>query len=219
MKAMKILTVNASPRFARSLSRRLSKAFIEEWTSYRPDDTILNRDVGQDPPPHITEEWIGAAFTAKESRSPMQRDVLRISDQLIDEVLVADVIVVASPMYNYGMPSHLKAWVDNVIRINRTFTFDLARGEQPIEPVQSGKVLVMLLSSGEGYFSPGELNAQRNHLDTHLQEALRLIGVSAVHTVRIEFQEFGDDRHRISLETADQKTRRLVRLIAAEQDE
>lgn len=215
---MKILSVNASPRSARSLSRRLSQAFEEEWASCRPNDTIVHRDVGQDPPPHITEEWIAAAFTAEESRSALQRDVLRISDHLIEEVLVAEVIVVASPMYNYGMPSHLKAWVDNVIRIDRTFTFDLARGEQPIEPIQSGKTLVMLLSSGEGYFSPGELNAPKNHLDPHLQEALRLIGVTDVHTARIEFQEFGDERHRLSLADAYQKARQLVRRIAAQQD-
>lgn len=215
---MNILSVNASPRLTRSLSRRLSKAFVDEWASYRPNDTILNRDVGRNPPPHITEEWIGAAFTAKESRSPTQREVHRISDQLIDEVLLAEVIVVASPMYNYGMPSHLKAWVDNIIRIDRTFTFDLARGEQPIEPIQAGKTLVMLLSSGEGYFSPGELNAPRNHLDPHLQEALRLIGVSAVHTARIEFQEFGDDRHRASVDAAEQRTSQLAKWLAEAQD-
>lgn len=117
------------------------------------------------------------------------------------------------------MSSHLKAWVDNVIRIDRTFTLDLARGEQPIEPIQSGQSLVMLLAGGEGCFSPGELNAQRNLLAPHLQQALRLSGVSTVHTARIEFQEFGDDRHRTTLAAADRRTHHSVRSIAAEQDD
>ncbi|QDU82604.1 FMN-dependent NADH-azoreductase 1 [Polystyrenella longa] len=211
---MNLLSVNASPRSDRSLSRRLSKVFWDEWSSVSPDDLIVSRDIGKNPPPHLTEEWIGAAFTAPESRSAEQNEVLQISNEMIEEVLQAGIIVVASPMYNYGMPSHLKAWIDQVIRINRTFTFDLARGEQPIEPVQSGKTLVILMSSGEGYFSKGDLNAHRNHLDTHLQEALRLVGVSTVHTVRIEFQEFGDDRHQKSVEAAHQKTRQLARQIA-----
>lgn len=211
---MNLLSVNASPRSDRSLSRRLSKVFLDEWASVRPDAPIVSRDIGRNPPPHLTEEWIGAAFAAPESRSAEQNEVLQISNKMIEEVLQADIIVVASPMYNYGMPSHLKAWVDQVIRINCTFTFDLARGEQPIEPVQSGKTLVILMSSGEGYFSKGDSNAHRNHLDTHLQEALRLIGVSTVHTVRIEFQEFGDDRHQKSVEAAHQKARQLAKLIA-----
>lgn len=211
---MNLLSINASPRSDRSLSRRLTDTFLDEWRVLRPDDEIVHRDVGRTPPPHLTEQWISAAFSPAESRTPQQKDLLRTSDELIDEVLSADVLIISTPMYNYGMPSHLKAWVDQVIRINRTFTFDLARGEQPIEPVQSGKTLVMLLSSGEGYFSPGEPNAHRNHLDTHLQEALKLIGISNVHRVRIEFQEFGDERHEKSVETAHKKAIKLAQQIA-----
>ncbi|MEQ8848690.1 NAD(P)H-dependent oxidoreductase [Botrimarina sp.] len=213
---MTILSIQASPRSDRSLSRKLSEVFISAWRSLRPADEFLTRDVGRNPPPHLTEEWIGAAFTPPQSRSAAQHEVLRVSDELVDEVLSADVIVIATPMYNYGMPSHLKSWIDQVIRIDRTFTFDLARGEQPIEPVQSGKSLVLLTASGEGHFAPGEANADRNHLDTHIEHALRLAGVSETHRVRIEFQEFGDQRHRSSVAAAHARARDLARRLAGD---
>lgn len=212
----KILHVDASPRSGRSLSRQLSRTFIQEWLATKPADPVITRDVGQDPPPHLSEAWIAAAFTSDDERTETQREMLSTSDDLVNEVLESDVLVIASPMYNYGMPSHLKAWVDHVIRIGRTFSFDLSRGEQPIEPIQTGKTLVMLVSSGEGYFAPGLKNAHRNHLDSHLAEALHLVGVSESYRVRIEFQEFNDDRHRRSVESAHAEARALARRLASE---
>ena len=211
---MAILSIQASPRSDRSLSRKLSAVFMDAWRTARPEEIVLSRDVGRSPPPHLTENWIGAAFTEGAARTAAQEEALRISDELVDEVLRSEVIVIATPMYNYGMPSHLKAWIDQVIRINRTLTFDLARGEQPIEPVQSGKRLVLLTSSGEGCFGPGEANAERNHLDTHIAHALALAGVSETHRVRIEFQEFGDDRHKASVAAAYSTARELARRLA-----
>jgi len=75
-----------------------------------------------------------------------------LSDILTGELVQSEIIVITTPMYNYGMPASLKAWFDQVIRINKTFSFDLARGDQPIEPIQSGKTLVILSASGEGGF-------------------------------------------------------------------
>lgn len=197
-----VLKIDASARVTRSLSRGLSAAFIDKWLSIRPNDTLITRDVGLSPPPAISEAWIAAAFTPPAERTADQRETLQMSDQLIDELEPADIIVMATPMYNYGMPAALKAWVDQVIRIGRTFSFDLARGEQPIEPILSGKILVILAASGEGGFNPGGAHANINHLDPHIVTASRLFGVSEHHGIRIEYQEFGDDRHHQSIQAA-----------------
>lgn len=193
-----ILQIDASARVTRSLSRGLTNAFAEHWQKVRPNDTWITRDVGLNPPAAISENWIAAAFKPVDQRTPEQVIALRESDELLAELESADVIVIGTPMYNYGMPSALKAWIDQVIRIGRTFSFDLARGEQPIEPIQTGKILVVLTASGEGGFELGGVHAAQNHLDRAIITASRLLGVSEHHVIRIEYQEFGDDRHQQS---------------------
>jgi FMN-dependent NADH-azoreductase len=197
-----MLRIDASARVTRSLSRGLTTAFTEQWLKSRPNDTVIPRDVGLNPPPVISEAWIAAAFTAPQQRTPEQQEALKVSDQLIEELELADLIVIGTPMYNYGMPAALKAWIDQVIRIGRTFSFDLARGEQPIEPSLTGKTLVILSASGEGGFEFGGMNAAINYLDPHIVAASRLLGVSEHYVIRIEYQEFGDDRHQQSIQSA-----------------
>jgi len=143
-----ILRIDVSARKERSLTRGLSGRFIDEWLKQRPSDKIVQRDIGLNPPPAVSEDWIGAAFTPEEERTKAQQATLQLSDTLIDEIESADIILLAVPMYNYGMPSSLKAWFDQIIRVNKTFTFDLARGDEPLEPTLSGKQLVVLLSRG-----------------------------------------------------------------------
>lgn len=197
-----LLRIDVSARVTRSLSRDLTTAFTEQWLKSRPNDTLITRDVGLNPPPVISEAWIAAGFTAPEQRTPEQQEVLKVSEQLIEEVEIADLIVIGTPMYNYGIPAALKAWIDQVIRIGRTFSFDLTRGEQPIEPIQTGKTLVILSACGEGGYEFGGVNAAMNHLDPAIVTASRLFGVSEHHVIRIEYQEFGDDRHQQSIKLA-----------------
>ena len=197
-----ILKIDASARVTRSLSRDITSAFTEQWLKSRPNDTLIARDVGLNPPPAISEAWIAAAFTASEKRTLDQQEVLKVSDRLLEELEPANLIVIGTPMYNYGMPAALKAWIDQVIRIGRTFSFDLARGGQPIEPILTGKTLVILSSSGEGGFELGGVHTAMNHLDPHIVTVSRLLGVSKHHVIRIEYQEFGDDRHQQSIQSA-----------------
>lgn len=196
----KLLRIDASARTSRSLTRALADHFIESWKARRPQDEIILRDVGSNPPPIITEDWIAAAF-AKE-RSAEQEKLLALSDELIAEVAEADIIVMATPMYNYGMPAALKAWFDQVVRVDKTFTFDLARGDAPLEPVFAGKTLILLTSWGEFGFSPGGLNEGRDNLTPHVRMASRYLGVDAFDHVGIEYQEFGDARFEASSEAA-----------------
>ena len=204
----RILRVDASARAGRSLSRKLGDRFIDEWTAREPDVQVMLRDVGKTPPPIISEAWIAAVFSA--DMTAEQRELTKISDELIAEVAAVDVIVFTTPMYNYGMPAALKAWFDQVVRVGRTFTFDLARGDRPLEPVLSGKTVVALTSWGEFGFGPGELNEGGDNLVPHLRVASRYLGMSEFHHVGIEYQEFGDQRHEASKAAASRAVGDLV---------
>ncbi len=211
-----LLRIEVSARVTRSLSRALSKTFFETWQAERPDDQIILRDVGLNPPPAVSEDWIAGVFADEATLTDVQRQALASSDVLIDELLQSDIIVIATPMYNYGMPSSLKAWFDQVIRINKTFSFDLARGDEPIEPIQSGKILVILSAHGEGEFLHRGRNAGRNHLHPHIVECCKLLGVAKHHVVAIQYQEFRDERHTESVRNAHAAIAPLVTTVIKE---
>lgn len=209
----RLLRIDASARTSRSLTRALADNFTRSWRKRRPHDEVVLRDVGRNPPPIITEDWIAAAFA--KGRSPDQEQLLAPSDELIAELASADIIVMATPMYNYGMPAALKAWFDQVVRVDKTFTFDLARGDAPLEPVFADKTLVLLTSWGEFGFAPGEPNEGRDSLTPHVRTASRYLGVDSFHHVGIEYQEFGDDRFKASHEAAFAALDPLVDTLAA----
>lgn len=209
-----LLRIDASARQTRSLTRELADRFVQEWMDQDPATTVVHRDVGKCPPTIISEPWISAVFTQAQARTVEQQALVSESDQLIDEVERADVIVIATPMYNYGMPAALKAWIDQVVRIGKTFTFDLARGELPLEPMLQNKTLVLLTSRGEFGFGPGEINFGRDHLTPHIHTVSKFLGANGVHHVGIEYQEFGDARFERSLKTAFSSATALARRLA-----
>lgn len=189
-----LLRIDASPRQRKSLTRMLSNQFLSAWKSTGVGLEVMPRDVGLHPPAAISESWIDAAFTSEDARSAAQIAQLESSEVFIDEVQRADIILIATPMYNYGMPAALKAWIDQVVRINKTFSFDLARGDRPLEPILDGKTLVLLTASGEFGFGPGELNGDAGHLVPHIRTVSKYLGAGDLRHIGIEYQEFGDDR-------------------------
>ena len=199
-----ILRIDASTRAHGSLSRDLADRFVQEWQRLRgrddddDADSWVVRDVGLNPPPLLSQDFVAAAFTKTSDRTADMNAILAPSDELIAELKAADVIVLSTPMYNYGLPAALKAWFDMVIRVNETFSFDLSRGDKPLRPIQSGKVLVLLTSTGEFGFHDHGINRANNHLVPHVKTMSYLLGVDAVHHVGIEYQEFGDERHEQS---------------------
>ncbi len=211
-----ILHLDASARRSRSITRALSQTFVDTWLIAKPDDRVIRRDLTIDPPPHVTEEWVAAAFTSSEQRDAAMRATLAWSDAAIDELIAADVLVMGTPMYNYGMPSALKAWFDQVVRVGRTFSFDLGRGDWPLEPLLSGKKLIVLSARGEFGFAPGGLRGGWNHLDPHLVTCARYLGVTedAIDTITVEYQEFGDERHAQSHGSAVARVKALASALA-----
>ncbi|PRZ43311.1 FMN-dependent NADH-azoreductase [Tritonibacter scottomollicae] len=208
-----LLRIDASAQLEeRSLTRHLTGLFTQTFLAQAPDTKVITRDVGLNPIPAIDHKFIHAAFTPSDAREPWMNERLALSDELVDEVIAADIVVLGAPMYNYGMPTALKGWIDHIARIGRTFSFDLARGDTPIEPILSGKRLVVLSSRGEFGFAPGGPRAHLNALDPALAACAHYFGVAQadIATIAIEYQEFKDARHEASVESAEARTRDLA---------
>ena len=189
-----VLHVNASVRpesqqngRTGSISRALGSQLLNKWRSLQPTLSVVERDLAASPPGFVDHAWIEAAFTDKPARTEQQKARLKESDELIHEVHNADVVVIGTPMYNYGMPAPLKAWFDQVVRINETFSFNLARGDYPLAPIQSGKILVLLTSSGEFGFGQNGERAHMNHLGPHIRIASNYLGIQSVHEIGVEY--------------------------------
>ncbi|MEX5566072.1 NAD(P)H-dependent oxidoreductase [Pseudophaeobacter sp. 1A16562] len=212
-----LLRIDASAQLEeRSLTRHLTGLFTQNFLAQAPETKVITRDVGLNPIPAIDHKFIHAAFTPPEEREPWMSERLALSDELVDEVIAADIVVLGAPMYNYGMPTALKGWIDHIARIGRTFSFDLARGDTPIEPILSGKRLVVLSSRGEFGFAPGGPRAHLNALDPALAACAHYFGVAQadIDTIAIEYQEFKDARHEASVEAAETRTRALAAKLA-----
>ncbi|HEY9665099.1 MAG TPA: NAD(P)H-dependent oxidoreductase, partial [Allocoleopsis sp.] len=129
-----LLHLDSSPRADRSHSRRLSREFVAAWKQTHPSTVVTYRDVGRHPIPHIDEPWIAAAYTPPTQRTAAQWAAIRLSDHLVDEFLAADIYVIGTPMYNFSIPSSLKAYIDQIVRIGRTFDFSPENPENPYQP-------------------------------------------------------------------------------------
>jgi len=197
-----------------SITRLLGERFLEQFRLRYHDVEIIHRNLSIDPPSFLTQEFIAAAFEKAELTSE-QKAVLKMSDQYIEEIKQANIIVIASPMYNYGMPAVLKAWFDQVIRVNKTFSFDLARGDEPLEPILSGKSLVLLASWGEFNFRKGENKYHLNHLSSHIEQLAPYLGAEQFFEIASEYQEFSDDRHRASKLSALTQVKELANNLAS----
>ncbi|MCX2725730.1 FMN-dependent NADH-azoreductase [Roseibium salinum] len=194
-----------------SHSRRLTRTFVDKWRSIRPDDEIIYRDVGINPPKPVTGEWIHAAFTKPEEREPWMNAELEESDRLVDELLRADVIVAGVPMYNFGPPAQFKAYIDNIVRVGRTFGFDRNRQGVPYWPmVPAGKTLVILSARGDYGYGPGERLEDQNHVEPGVRTPFAYLGVTDVHSVAIEYDEFADERLQASIRSAERDVEALV---------
>lgn len=196
-----LLRVDASARLEGSITREMADRFIDGWRASETDVQVVPRDVGHHSPSIVSEASIRAGFTPTEQRTPEMKDMLAESKALIDEVRRADVLVVGAPLYNYGLPASLKAWIDQIVRPGETFSFDLQRGDFPIRSTLSGKSLVVLSSRGEFGFEAGGIRDGWNHLNPHLRTiATRLLGIAEedIYEIASEYQEFNDARHQRS---------------------
>lgn len=194
-----------------SISRSLADSFVAQWEEAEPEVEVILRDVGMTPPDFICNDWIASVFTPDAERTEQQKKLVSLSDTLIDELDRADVLLISTPMYNYGMPAALKAWFDQIIRINKTFSFDLGRGDFPLEPIMSGKTLVLLTSAGEFGFEAGGIRDGSGHLSAHINTLRNYLGAEHMLEAAAEYQEFADERHDESVASAHARAQEIAR--------
>ncbi|MEQ9558262.1 MAG: NAD(P)H-dependent oxidoreductase [Rhodospirillales bacterium] len=182
---MSILLISSSPNLEGSNSRALAQ---ELAGSLAGDAPVVVRDLGANPPPHLDQATIGAFYTPEADRTAEQNQNLALSDELIDEVFAADAIVIAAPMHNFGIASSLKAWIDQVARIGRTFE---PTGQGPKGLVTDRPVYVV--TTRGGVYGPGTPFNHLDHLEPYLRRALNFIGLENISFIYAEGTTKGDD--------------------------
>ncbi|HIJ64677.1 MAG TPA: FMN-dependent NADH-azoreductase [Candidatus Hydrogenedentes bacterium] len=167
-----ILHIDASPRGERSVSRMLSREFVAAWKQRHPEDTVTYRDVGREPVPHVDEPWIAAAFSPPDSHTPALREAIRVSDALVAEFLAADRYVLGVPMHNFSIPSTLKAYIDQIVRVGRTFE----RLDNGFKGLVSGKKLLVIAARG-GAYRPGMATNRLDYQEPYLRTMFGFMGI------------------------------------------
>ncbi len=142
-----LLKIDVSPRGDYSVSRKLANHFATEWQSNHVGGTIVTRDLATTKMPFVDLPWIAGAFTAPDAHTDEHKAALKISDELIAELLAADEVLISTPMYNFNVPAALKAWIDHVVRLNKTFGF----GPEGLKGLAAGKKVTIIIASGSEY--------------------------------------------------------------------
>jgi len=168
----RLLVVETSPRGDHSISRNLTRRFIAKWQAAHPDGQVVDRDLMETDLPFVNAPWLQAYFTPSEQHSPEMREALRLSDELVAELLAADHLVIATPVYNYNVPAALKAWIDHIVRKGMTLGVDGSG-------LVIGKKATVLLASG-GVYTEGSPIRDRDIATQYLRLILRVIGVTDV---------------------------------------
>ncbi|VEP14576.1 FMN-dependent NADH-azoreductase 2 [Hyella patelloides LEGE 07179] len=207
----RLLHIDASPRGDRSHSRRLTREFVEAWKKTHSTATVTYRDIGRNPIPHVTEDWIAAAFTPSEKLLHQMQSALHLSDELVDEFLAADIYVMGVPMYNWSVTSGFKAYIDNIVRINRTWAYIPDENpEFPYKPLVHGKKMFVIASRGDGGFAPGERNHQRDFQTPLIKEAFGMLGVTDITFITVENDEYGGQKLADSIASARTQIAELI---------
>lgn len=168
-----LLHIDSSPLYGRSVSRQLTGAFVAQWKSSHPDGTVIDRDLTSTAISPITAEWVGAAYTPEQARTPQQNELLKLSDTLLAELEQADEYVFGVPMHNFGVPSVLKLWIDQISRVGRTFSY--ADGKP--KGLLNGKKATFIIATGGVYDAQTQM-ASFNFVEPYLRSVFGFLGVT-----------------------------------------
>ena len=167
-----LLHINSSPLYGHSVSRQLTGAFVAQWKSSHPDGKVVDRDLNATPIPPLTAEWVGAVYTPEEARTPQQKELLSLSDLLIAELQQADEYVFGVPMHNFGVPSVLKLWIDQITRVEKTFSY--ANGTP--KGLIVGKKATFIVATGGIYDAQTQM-ASFNFVEPYLRSLFGFLGL------------------------------------------
>lgn len=189
-----VLLISSSASGEGAVSHQITRAFVDALRRHEPDITVVGRNVGTDPLPHLTPERLPALFGTAET--PPAEETAALSKAVVDEIKAADLVIIGSPMYNLGITSTLKAWFDHVARAGQTFQYT-AEGPKGL---LHGKRAVVVESRG-GFYSEGPGKAM-DHQEPHLNAFLGLIGITDVTFIRAEKLAISPEAKEASLAAA-----------------
>ena len=175
-----ILLIQTSPRGSLSFSQKIAQTVVRDLQALHPGAALVVRDLAENPPPHIGPAFVTGQQVPPEQRTPDQANALALSDTLIDELIAADVLVLAAPMFNFGVPSTLKAWIDHISRGGRTFSY----GANGPVGLLKGKRAILVLARG-GVYTDGPAKPY-DFQEPYLQSVLGFLGITDVHAVHVE---------------------------------
>jgi FMN-dependent NADH-azoreductase len=168
-----LLHIDSSPLYGRSVSRELTAAFVTQWRAAHPDGKVIDRDLNATAMPPINAEWVGAVYTPEQARTPQQKELLSLSDSLLAELEQADEYVIGVPMHNFGVPSVLKLWIDQIARVGRTFSYS----EKGPKGLITGKKATFIIATG-GIYDAQTRMATFNFVEPYLRSVLGFLGVT-----------------------------------------
>ena len=190
--APRVLRIEASARKSRSISRSLGDKVVARLRVQHPDLTVVERDLA-DGIPFVTEDWIAANVTADEQRTTEQKEKLAVSDTLVAELQAADILVIGLPVYNFGPPAALKAWIDQVARARVTFRYT---ENGPVGLLTGKKAYVVVASGGT------EVGGVVDFATPYLRHVLGFIGIKDVTLIAADRQMVDAEAASIRAETA-----------------
>ncbi len=205
----RILHIESSARLGKTFySRRIASALVARLREVHPDATVIRRDLAAEPLPHAGTAFVAAMFVPEAERTSTQHAAMALSEALVAELEAADIVVIGAPMYNYSVPSALKAWIDHVVRARRTFRHT---PEGPVGLLRDRPVHVVTASGGLGGERPG---AAVDFFAPYLRTVLGKIGLQEVRVLRIEGLALGPAAEAAALAQAERELERAVPLAA-----
>ena len=168
-----LLHLDSSPLYGTSISRELSAAFVTQWKISQPEGRVLERDLNATVIAPITAEWVGSVFTPEEARAPQQKQLLSLSDTLLGELEQADEYVIGVPMHNFGVPSVLKLWIDQIARVGKTFVYVDGKPKGLLV----GKRVTFIIATGGIYDAQTQM-ASFNFVEPYLRSVFGFLGVT-----------------------------------------
>lgn len=183
---MKLLHIDSSILGTQSATRELGAALVSKWQRQHPRGEVRYVDLALEPLNHLTGELLGAHSVPLEQRSSeLQRDV-EAGQRVMDDFLAADVIVVGAPMYNFSIPSQLKAWIDRIAVAGKTFRYT----EKGPEGLAKGKKVIIVSARG-GIYSAGSQAAAMDFQENYLRSVFGFLGITDIEFVRAEGLNYG----------------------------
>jgi FMN-dependent NADH-azoreductase len=194
-----ILEISASARDAGSMSRLLSRDLLQALEDRHGDIVVTRRNIAEGLP-FVDADWVVATNTPEEERSDAQRGTLAFSDELVQELVAADILVIGAPIYNFSIPATLKAWIDMIARVRLTFRYT---ENGPVGLLEGKKAYVLTPSGGVPVGSPVDFATP------YLRHALGFVGITDVHIVGAQGADRGNDQ---ALDEARARIAELVHL-------